>query len=90
MPTQLESESSEDEKEDDTEADAKKIEYENATQYDEDIDEEDAKLAPNEILVGIEKAAYLVRYHKQTFFNFFLLVEKSTQYFLLMIFNKQR
>ena len=71
MPTQLESESSEDDQEDDTEADAKKIEYENATQYDEDIDEEDAKHAPNEILVGIEKAAYLVRYHKRTCFNFF-------------------
>ena len=73
LPTQLESESSEDEQEDETEADAKKIGYENATQYDEDIDEEDAKLAPNEILVGIEKAAYLVRYHKRTCFNFFSL-----------------
>ncbi len=81
LPTQLESESSEDEQEDETEADAKKIGYENATQYDEDIDEEDAKLAPNEILVGIEKAAYLVRYHKRTCFNFFLVVEKSTHYF---------
>ena len=82
MPTQLESESSEDEQEDETEADAKKIGYENATQYDEDIDEEDAKLAPNEILVGIEKAAYLVRYHKSEHVStFFLVVEKSTHYF---------
>ena len=83
MPTQLESESSEDEQEDETEADAKKIGYENATQYNEDIDEEDAKLAPNEILVGIEKAAYLVRYHKQTFFNFFFVGRKEYSLFFV-------
>ena len=72
MPTQLDSESSEDEPEDETEADTKKLGDENATQYDEDLDEDDSKLAPDEILVGIEKAAYLVRHLQRTCSNFFL------------------
>ena len=73
LPTQLESESSEDEPEDETEADTKELGDENATQYDEDIDKDDSKLAPDEILVGIEKAAYLVRHLQRTCSNFFSL-----------------
>jgi hypothetical protein len=74
---QLDSESSEDEPEDETEADTKELGDENATQYDEDIDEDDSKLAPDEILVGIEKAAYLVRHLQQTCSNFFLCGRKK-------------
>lgn len=72
LPTQLESESSEDEPEDETEADTKELGDENVTQYDEDLGEDDSKLAPDEILVGIEKAAYLVRHLQRTCSNFFL------------------